>query len=71
MIVTDDWQNLGIGTILTIALINAAKENGMKSIKIIILSSNVGGMMLAKNFGFTIVKSTEDPTINIVTKNLI
>ena len=69
MIVADAWQNLGIGTTLTEALINAAKENGMKSIQIIILSSNIGGMMLAKNFGF-VVKNTDEPTVHIVTKNL-
>jgi acetyltransferase len=69
MIVTDDWQNLGIGTILTEALIKAAKDNGMKSIKIIILSSNISGMRLAKNFGFTIDSS--DHNINTIIKKLV
>lgn len=70
MIVTDNWQNLGIGTVLTGALIKAAKDNGIKSIKIVILSSNVGGMMLAKHFGFT-VSPTDEPTVHVVTKSLV
>lgn len=69
MIVTDAWQNLGIGTLLTEKLIAAAKNNGIKSIKITILSSNVGGMMLAKHFGF-VITNTDEPTVNVVTKSI-
>lgn len=69
MIVTDSWQNKGVGTILSEALIKSARDNGMKHIKIIILASNHGGMMLAKHFGFS-VENSDDPTIKIVTKNL-
>lgn len=69
MIVADRWQNKGIGTILTEALIKVAKDNGIKSITIVILASNLGGMMLAKQFGFTI-KNSDDPTVKIVTKKL-
>lgn len=69
MIVTDAWQRRGIGKELTNALIKTAKTNGIKSIQIIILASNHGGMMLAKNFGFTIGNS-DDPTVKIITKKL-
>lgn len=69
MIVTDDWQNKNIGTMLTEALIKSAKNNGLKSIQIVILASNLGGMMLAKKFGFT-VQDNDDPKVKIVTKNL-
>lgn len=69
MIVTDAWQNKGIGSQLTKALLIAAKENGIKSIKIIILASNIGGLMLAKNFDF-VISNSDDPTVYIVTKNL-
>lgn len=69
MIVTDSWQNKGIGTVLTEALFKSAKDNGIKSITIVILASNLGGMMLAKHFGFT-VKNSDEPTVKIVTKNL-
>lgn len=69
MIVADSWQNFGIGTILTEALIKAAKESGINSIKIIILSSNLGGMMLAKNFGFAI-ENTDEPTVKMVTRKI-
>lgn len=69
IIITDAWQNKNIGTVLTEALIKSAKDNGIKSAKIVILASNLGGMMLAKNFGF-VVKDSDDPTIKVVTKNL-
>lgn len=69
MIVTDAWQNKGVGRVLTQALLDAAKENGIKSIKIVILASNIGGMILAKNFGFA-VSNSDDPTVKIVTKEL-
>lgn len=69
MIVTDAWQNKGAGSQLTKLLIAAAKENGMKSIKIIILASNVAGLTLAKNFGFS-VSNTDEPTVKMVTKKL-
>lgn len=69
MIVTDAWQNKGIGTVLTEALIRTAKVNGIKSIQIIISASNLGGMMLAKHFGF-VIKNSDDPTVKILTKNL-
>jgi hypothetical protein len=54
---------------LTEALIKSAKDNGIKSAKIVILASNLGGMMLAKHFGF-VVENTDDPTVKVVTKNL-
>lgn len=69
MIVADSWQNKGIGTVLTEALIKSAKDNGIKTIKIVILASNIGGMMLAKHFGF-VVEDSDDPTVKIVTKKL-
>ncbi len=69
MIVSDTWQNKGIGTVLTESLINCAKDNGIKTIKIIILAANLGGIMLAKHFGF-IISHSDDPTVVIVTKKL-
>lgn len=69
MIVTDAWQNKKIGTLLTESLIQAAVDNQIKTIKIIILASNRSGMLLAKHFGFSISNSDES-TIKIVTKNL-
>lgn len=69
MIVTDDWQNKGLGTLLTETLIKCAKSNGIKSIKLIILASNVDGLMLAKRFGF-LISNSDEPTVKIATKNL-
>lgn len=69
MIVTDAWQNKGIGSKLTKALLKSAEDNGIKSIQIIILGSNRGGMMLARNFGFSI-ENSDEPTVKIVTKKL-
>lgn len=69
VIVTDAWQNKGIGTILTESLIKSAKKNGIKTIKIFILSNNMGGMRLAKNFEFSISNS-DDPTVKILIKKL-
>lgn len=70
MIVTDAWQNKGVGSFLTEALIKTAKNNGIKSLSIIILASNIGGMMLAKHFGF-VVNQTDEPTVCWVTKTLV
>jgi len=69
MIVTDAWQNKGIGRVLTDALIKSAKDNKLKSARIVILASNHGGMLLAKHFGF-VVENSDDPTVRVVTKNL-
>lgn len=69
MIVADAWQNKGIGTMLTKSLIKSAKKNGIKTMRIFILASNIGGMELAKNFEFS-VSSSDDPTVKLLTKNL-
>lgn len=69
IIIAEPWQNRGIGRILTKILINAAKENKMNMLKLDILNSNLGGMQLAKAFGFKISKSDE-PTINTLEKVL-
>ncbi len=69
MIVADAWQNRGVGTQLTKAFIKAAVESGLKSIKIIILASNISGLALARRYGF-VVSNSDDPTVKIVTKNL-
>lgn len=69
MIVTDAWQNKNVGTILTEALIKSAKDNNLTSAKILILASNLGGILLARHFGFTI-ENSDDPTVKVLTKNL-
>ncbi|MGV8916560.1 MAG: GNAT family N-acetyltransferase [Pseudomonas sp.] len=53
VVVTDDWQRLGLGQLLMSHLINAAKRNGFEKMTSIDLANDYGMHRLAKRMGFT------------------
>lgn len=69
IIIADAWQNKGLGTLLMNLLITSAKAAGVNKVNSTVLSSNIGGLALAKHCGFKITNS-DDPTISNVEKNL-
>ncbi len=70
LVVADEWQGKGIGTRLMMALIEAARQRGFKSIDGEILSENNHMRALVKKLGFSIETNPEDMTVLIVTKSL-
>jgi GNAT superfamily N-acetyltransferase len=56
--VADDWQHQGIGRLLMKPLIEYARNNGIKQLYAIGLTSNVAMQHLAKGFG---MKTTQEP----------
>jgi acetyltransferase len=55
IVVTDDWQQSGVGYLLMEKLIYMAKDRGIKEIFGLVLRSNSSMMNFIKKFGFEIV----------------
>ncbi|CEG57736.1 bifunctional acetate--CoA ligase family protein/GNAT family N-acetyltransferase [Legionella fallonii] len=70
VVVTDEWQNKGIGSYLMRCLINAAETQNLKIMEGSVLSVNADMLKLATNFGFSIKQDKEDITLKVVTKSL-
>lgn len=51
--VADEWQRLGLGTLLGGRLIDAARRNGFKTMASTDMATNYGMHCLARNLGFT------------------
>lgn len=52
VVVADDWQRQGLGRVLMVRLMNAARRNGFKHMIATDLTSNVAMHHLLKNLGF-------------------
>lgn len=52
VVVADDWQRRGLGRVLMVRLMNAARRNGFTHMVATDLTSNVGMHHLLKNLGF-------------------
>ncbi|MDX2504524.1 MAG: bifunctional acetate--CoA ligase family protein/GNAT family N-acetyltransferase [Gammaproteobacteria bacterium] len=70
LVVADKWQHKGIGSHLMTVLINAAHQSGIKAMDGEILANNHNMLKLAKNLGFSVHTSTDDPGLKAVTKQL-
>jgi acetyltransferase len=70
LVVADKWQHKGIGSHLMTALINAARQRGIKIMDGEILAINRNMLELAKSLGFSIQTSTDDAGIRVVSKLL-
>lgn len=69
--VADHWQRRGVGPILMNKLFDAAREQGLKTMRGEVLSANTSMQKLMKNLGFTIKKDPEDPSLSLVEKPLV
>jgi acetyltransferase len=69
LVVTDSWQNKGIGSHLMKCLFGIAKFKGLKSMQGEILTQNTNMLALVRHLGCTI-RDTEDATIKLAIKSL-
>ncbi|VVC75546.1 hypothetical protein AQUSIP_08360 [Aquicella siphonis] len=69
VVVSDEWQNSGIDSHIMNALINAAKQQKLKTMTGMFLASNIEIMRLVEHLGFA-VKDSDDPTVKHATKSL-
>ena len=70
IVIADDMHGRGLGSKLMTALMDAARENGLKVMQGEVLSQNSQMLKLMKNLNFTIETSKEDDSIKSVYKLL-
>ncbi len=70
LVVADKWQNKGIGSHLISALIDAARQRGIKIMDGEILANNRNMLALAGNLGFSLHKHADDSGIKVASKRL-
>jgi acetyltransferase len=63
LVVADKWQHKGIGSNLMNALIEAARQRGIKKIEGEILADNYNMLKLTENLGFSLHTNSDDPAI--------
>jgi acetyltransferase len=70
LVISDGWQQKGIGSRLLTCLMEAAKTKGFKMMEGEVLASNTPMLKLIRNLGFTSIMNKEDPAIIAITKEL-
>ena len=70
IVVADEWQGKGIGSRLMQALIDAARDKGLKHMRGLVLHENTKMLALMKSLGFEIRTDPEDPALKLVVKPL-
>ncbi|MCW8935555.1 MAG: bifunctional acetate--CoA ligase family protein/GNAT family N-acetyltransferase [Gammaproteobacteria bacterium] len=70
LVVADKWQNKGIGSNLMTALIEAARQHGIKRMVGEILTNNHGMLKLTEKLGFSLHTNNDDPGIRKAIKLL-
>ena len=70
IVVADVWQHRGLGSRLMTALIEAARDRGLRRMHGPVLAENVAMLALMEKLGFAIQADSEDATLRIVTKEL-
>lgn len=70
IVIADDMHGKGLGSKLMTALMDAARQRGLKVIQGEVLSQNAHMLSLMKKLGFSIKTSEEDDSIKIVSKLL-
>ncbi|MCC0048109.1 MAG: bifunctional acetate--CoA ligase family protein/GNAT family N-acetyltransferase [Rhodobiaceae bacterium] len=70
IVVSDTRQHQGLGTRLMQALMDAARDHGLRNIEGAVLSENEGMLHLMKELGFTAHVSPEDPAVMNVERAL-
>lgn len=64
IVVSDDWHHRGIAHRLMQALINTARQRGLRMMEGDILANNSEMLGLVRNLGFDIQASEEDPSVH-------
>ena len=67
LLVADDMAGKGLGTRLMYAIIDAAREKGLKEVMGLVLTNNTGMLKLMKSLGFVIKPNPDDPDFRLVT----
>lgn len=70
LVVSDEWQNKGIGSRLMKALLEAARHRGFRRMNGEILANNHTMLKLAEELGFTLRPCPDDPAIRVATRQL-
>lgn len=70
LVISDEWQQKGIGSRLLTHLMEAAKEKGFKTMEGEVLASNTPMLRLTRKLGFTSHISEEDSAIVVIIKAL-
>jgi acetyltransferase len=60
LVVDDRWQGCGIGALLLRALVEAAGDAGLRRLRGSVLRSNSRMLLLAKRFGFSFSRDSDD-----------
>jgi acetyltransferase len=68
--VLDDWARKGIGTMLMEALMDAARQRGIRVMEGEVLKENARMLSLMKSLGFSVRLSDDDPGLRIVERHL-
>lgn len=67
IVIADAWQGRGIGRRLLEKLIEVARDRGIARIHGDVLATNAPMLTLAKQLGFALGRSPEDPTLTRIT----
>lgn len=68
--VADAWQGRGVGSRLMHALIDAAREKGLKTMQGYVLQHNSRMLRLMASLGFDVRTSPDDPTLKHVVRHI-
>ena len=64
IVVTDDYQNMGLGSELLRRLVDIGRREGVRAIIADILAENVAMQKVAEKFGFRIQRSVDEPVVS-------
>jgi acetyltransferase len=70
IVVADEWRERGIGARLMRALMQNARQRGLKLMEGEVLTANTRMLALMESLGFRIERDKEDPGVRLVTKVL-
>lgn len=71
LVVSDRWQHRSIGHRLMGALIDTARDKGLKTMEGLVLSENANMLNLVATLGFGVVPVEDDRTVKRVVKSLL
>lgn len=69
LVIADAWQHRGLGTILMLDLIAAARRRGLTSMQGMVLATNTAMLGLAHALGFSVRTDAGDALVRYVTKH--
>ncbi|NWG75832.1 MAG: GNAT family N-acetyltransferase, partial [Rubrivivax sp.] len=61
IVVADRWQRTGLGSVLMVELMRAARERGLREIHGVVLAGNRGMLRLARQLGFQVQPQADEP----------